>query len=633
MSEIVLNNKSASPIALSLKTLSRHFACFGSSGSGKTVACKVLIEELALQGIPVIAFDPQGDISSLALIADDNKKDIDSNDKIKFRDNVEVVIWTPSSNKGIPITINPFQFDYTQNNNEEDERRFFAGVSKNITSLIGYDLDSDNGKSCESILCIVFEYLSRNKIVLKDLSDLSKTINALSDDTLETIKSISTQKFLNEIIKKINLIMLGPRKFLFKSGVPADIKSLLGHDSNKTRISVIYLNTLASSEEKEFFVGSIAQLLYDWMIKNPMNSDSNPIQCAFFIDEISPYIPPVKKPACKSSLELLFRQGRKYGVSCLIATQSPGDIDYKSIGQFSTFALGSLNTNQDIRKVRNRLESSAPSEINNIINLLPSLNPGEFLLVSPDEYDKVQKFKVRWLLTQHPLVVTENKIDVINPKKIKDFYFSNNLSNNKKTKLTTTNNSILKNKQSSDDSVLVVENIILERNILKKLKPFLGGLFFKSHKVEEINFKFYPLIQVDLFFLKEKGFFKKNIEEIPEKLYLDYKSNKMIYIKNNQFHFVNVVDAEPHKIIDLDNKCILLEKKYSEIKFDKRIFGGKKLDKVEVKNKMERKYKVKVLSSRVLLLPFWECILSDKKNKNLKSINLDGVFGSELKFN
>ena len=69
----------------------------------------------------------------------------------------------------------------------------FAGVSKNI--------HLDSGKVV-NILCIVFEYLSRNKIVLKDLSDLS--INELSNDTLETIKSISTQKFLNEIIKKIN---------------------------------------------------------------------------------------------------------------------------------------------------------------------------------------------------------------------------------------------------------------------------------------------------------------------------------------------------------------------------------------------------------------------------------------------
>ena len=55
-------------LTLTIKTLQRHFACFGSSGSGKTVASKVLMEELARQGIPIIAFDPQGDIASLALI-------------------------------------------------------------------------------------------------------------------------------------------------------------------------------------------------------------------------------------------------------------------------------------------------------------------------------------------------------------------------------------------------------------------------------------------------------------------------------------------------------------------------------------------------------------------------------------
>ena len=52
---------------LPVKILQRHLGCFGSSGSGKTVASKVLIEELAMNGVPVIAFDPQGDIASLAL--------------------------------------------------------------------------------------------------------------------------------------------------------------------------------------------------------------------------------------------------------------------------------------------------------------------------------------------------------------------------------------------------------------------------------------------------------------------------------------------------------------------------------------------------------------------------------------
>ena len=104
------------------------------------------------------------------------------------------------------------------------------------------------------------------------------------------------------------------------------------------------------------------------MLKNPLSDGQEGVQCAMFIDEIAPYIPPVKVPACKENLELLFRQGRKYGVSCLIATQSPGDIDYKAIGQFSTFILGTLNTKQDIEKVKKRLESVAPKEIDYIVN-------------------------------------------------------------------------------------------------------------------------------------------------------------------------------------------------------------------------------------------------------------------------
>ena len=67
---LILGTGDSGDIKMSLKTLQRHFGCFGSSGSGKTVMSKVLVEELARNGIPVIAFDPQGDIASLALLAD-----------------------------------------------------------------------------------------------------------------------------------------------------------------------------------------------------------------------------------------------------------------------------------------------------------------------------------------------------------------------------------------------------------------------------------------------------------------------------------------------------------------------------------------------------------------------------------
>ena len=56
-----------SEIELPASAFQRHFMTLGSSGSGKTVLCKCVIEEAVRNNIPVIIVDPQGDISSLAI--------------------------------------------------------------------------------------------------------------------------------------------------------------------------------------------------------------------------------------------------------------------------------------------------------------------------------------------------------------------------------------------------------------------------------------------------------------------------------------------------------------------------------------------------------------------------------------
>ena len=53
-----------------IDNLKKHFIALGSSGSGKTVLSKVIIEECARNGVPAIVVDPQGDLSSLALFGD-----------------------------------------------------------------------------------------------------------------------------------------------------------------------------------------------------------------------------------------------------------------------------------------------------------------------------------------------------------------------------------------------------------------------------------------------------------------------------------------------------------------------------------------------------------------------------------
>jgi len=645
MINLQLGKTADGPLELSIKVLQRHFACFGSSGSGKTVACKVMIEELARNGIPIIAFDPQGDIASLAILEDEEKlkdKSLDPAIRHEMENNVEVVIWTPASSKGIPLSINPLQFDGLEKLSSEDQDRYLSSTAKNIVSLIGYDLETDDGKSAESILSTLFKDLLKNNQELDDFGDIIKSLQKIPKSIQPIISLISSPKLIKNLIKKLSLLTIGTRKLLFQTGVPASIEALLGldMDTGKTRVSVIYLNTLSTTEEKEFFIGSIIQLLYRWMLKNPPEDNFDSLQCAMFIDEIAPYIPPVRKPACKTSLELLFRQGRKYGVSCLIATQSPGDIDYKAIGQFSTFTLGALNTDQDIKKVKKRVESLAPKEVDFITQQLPALKPGAFLVVSPDEFDSVQELQVRWLVTKHPLVISEDKIASLIQDDIRSYYLNKVISTeevknhksekNKKEKIKKVDNAPLSDPYPEvQDGILCVENKIFERDLEDIIKPHLEGTIFKSEKFVSAEFQYLPLIQVNLIYLKEKGIFRKRTEKIPENLYLDYKNMDMLYVDKKHIKFDSVIDIDPDKIIDLDNICEIKAKSGKELDFDKRKLG-KKMDFTSIKQSMERKYKVNVLKAELVLFPIWICKIENKKNSKKRELCLDGIFSNEI---
>ena len=55
------------PILYDAKDLVTHAVCVGMTGSGKTGLCLALIEEAAIDNLPVIAIDPKGDLTNLLL--------------------------------------------------------------------------------------------------------------------------------------------------------------------------------------------------------------------------------------------------------------------------------------------------------------------------------------------------------------------------------------------------------------------------------------------------------------------------------------------------------------------------------------------------------------------------------------
>src|SRR6187455_1193285 len=55
------------PVLYDSRDLVTHAVCIGMTGSGKTGLGIGVIEEAAIDGIPVLAIDPKGDLSNLLL--------------------------------------------------------------------------------------------------------------------------------------------------------------------------------------------------------------------------------------------------------------------------------------------------------------------------------------------------------------------------------------------------------------------------------------------------------------------------------------------------------------------------------------------------------------------------------------
>ncbi|MFP4424768.1 MAG: helicase HerA-like domain-containing protein [Candidatus Woesearchaeota archaeon] len=395
------------PFDYPIDNLKKHLFAFGSSGSGKTVFSKVIIEEAALAGIPSILVDPQGDLASLIQPAEDDKEEVR-----QYKENVRVTIFTPISSKGIPICINPLRFSETSD--PEEIVPVLNEIATSLAKLLGYSLMNDKGKAAASIL---YTILKSHYDKQDDIGTFKRLAEILEQkEILEQVKElIKDKKDIEELVRKVRFLTVGQKELLFQFGTPVDIEELFGRKRDKTQISIIYLNTLTNQEEKEFFLTILATQLYQWMLSNP----SDKLQGLFYIDEVAPYMPAgSEKPMPKPILLLLLKQARKYGIGIIIATQNPGDIDYKAFAQFGTWAIGRLTTKQDQKKIENALKSISNEDIS---NRLPKLKAGNFLLFSPDVVDKITHIKVRWLYTKHA-TIPDTQLKALITKEDRDYF-------------------------------------------------------------------------------------------------------------------------------------------------------------------------------------------------------------------
>jgi len=409
-------------VEIKKKTLKRHICALGASGSGKTVFCKVIVEEVTRLGIPSIIIDPQGDIASLGLLGDSEKMQEMGTTLVfaeEYQKNAEVRIWTPASSKGIPLCINPLQFS-EEELDVEDIIKAVDAIATTLIRFLGYNPENDYGKAAQTYLFQLLDYYREQKTPLNDLKTLAECVESPPEPIQEKVSGVIDTKEIRKLAKKIRFLATGATKLIFEMGIALDIDTLLTPvEPSMTPVNIIYLNTLNREVDKHFFIATLGRQLYEWMLRHPKDEP----QLILYIDEIAPYLPPHPyNPPPKDSLKLLMKQARKYGISNLIATQNPADIDYKALAQANTWILGRMMTKQDISKVHHMLKSLNPEKADNIVAQLPKLSAGEFLLICPDEFkDEVVQLNVRWLVTDHK-TIDENDIETIMSETVINYF-------------------------------------------------------------------------------------------------------------------------------------------------------------------------------------------------------------------
>lgn len=399
-------------VQMPLDALRRHMLALGASGSGKTVLCKVMVEECIRKRLPVIAVDPQGDLASLAMSEDPAvlvKMGVDPTAAREFHSRVDVKVWTPGASLGIPVSLTP-NMGVPSGVRPEDRLRAFGSVAQALASMVGA-----RDESTAVAFSMILEYADRNGLACENLEDFK---NFLADPPMPLSREmdpIFDGKSRAKCHKSMLIKTMGSNRLLFDLGRPLDIDEMFGlykggpMDNGKARLSVVYLNTLTSQEDKEIFVSLLCSALYQWML----TLDGSQLWGMFYMDEVAPYLPPVKNPASKQALMMLLRQARKYGLCCLLATQSPGDIDYKALGQIGTMALGRIVGERALGKVEPVLRAQPNLDTDAIINGLPGMSKGRFVLVSPDVYEAPVEAQVRWLATRHVNVPADKLPDLV----------------------------------------------------------------------------------------------------------------------------------------------------------------------------------------------------------------------------
>ncbi len=441
----------ATPLTYDPADLTTHAFVVGMTGSGKTGLCLTLLEEAALQGIPVLAIDPKGDITNALLhFPDLLPADFEPwiNPDLARRDGKSVpqaaaeaaqtwrsglaewgippervralqnaahfAIYTPGSDSGIPVSIlaslkcPPLAWD----DHRELLREKIAGTVTALLGLVGLT-EIDPVRSREHILLAnIFENAWKQG---RDL-DLGELILQTQTPPFPRLGVFDVNAFFPEkerfdLAMQLNNILASPAFQSWIEGQPLDVPSLLYAADGRPRHSIFYIAHLPDAE-RMFFVGLLLSAVEAWMRSQ---AGTPALRAIIYFDEIFGYLPPIGNPPSKPVMMRLLKQARAFGVGQMLVTQNPADVDYKALSNAGTWFIGKLQTERDKARLLDGLESALSGNLDRTgyDKLISTLGKRMFLLHNVHS-GQPQLLHTRWAMNYLAGPLTRAQIPALN---------------------------------------------------------------------------------------------------------------------------------------------------------------------------------------------------------------------------
>ena len=429
------------------KDLTTHAVIIGMTGSGKTGLGIGIIEEAAIDNIPVIAIDPKGDLGNLALtfpqlrgedflpwvnVHEAANKGLSAEEYAnnqaelwrkglsewgqdekrieRLRNAADVRIYTPGGSAGLGVSLlRSFNAPSREIINDKDAYRDRVDITTNsLLSLLGFNADPFTSREYILISNIFEHTWSKGQNL-----DLPELISAIQKPPMDKIGVMDVDSFYPSkdrfsLAMMLNSLLASPGFKAWLEGDPMDINRFMYDKDGRPTVSIFSITHLSDSE-RMFFVTMLLNEVLSWVRSQP---GTGSLRAILYMDELFGYLPPIANPPSKAPLLTLLKQARAYGLGLVLSTQNPGDLDYKALSNAGTWFIGRLQTERDKERVLAGLEGAAAAgkfDRARTEQILAGLGQRIFYLHSVHN-DEPVIFSTRWVLSYLSGPLTRDQI-------------------------------------------------------------------------------------------------------------------------------------------------------------------------------------------------------------------------------